>query len=83
MNGTTVAAATLTGAIALFLQADPHLSYSGAVATLSRYTLQYPDTFTLPLPNDTWGYGKLKLYKKVPDSPPPPSGDTHYVPEEG
>ncbi len=57
--GTSMAAAHLTGALALMLQSDPGLSPSKARLTLQRQARV--DTFTGAVPNISYGYGKLDL----------------------
>lgn len=57
--GTSMAAAHLTGALALMLQSDPGLSPSKARLTLHRQARV--DAFTGAVPNIKYGYGKLDL----------------------
>jgi subtilisin family serine protease len=57
--GTSMAAAHLTGALALMLQADPNLTPSKARLTLRNQAKV--DQFTGAVPNISYGYGKLDL----------------------
>ena len=57
--GTSMAAAHLTGALALMLQGDPNLSPSKARLTLRSQAKV--DTYTGAVPNINYGYGKLDL----------------------
>jgi subtilisin family serine protease len=57
--GTSMAAAHLTGALALMLQGDPGLTPSKARLTLRSQAKV--DTYTGAVPNISYGYGKLDL----------------------
>ncbi len=58
MQGTSMAAPHVAGAIALLLQAQPHLSAQEILDTLTRTALQ--DAFTTSGPATAWGAGKLQ-----------------------
>jgi len=57
--GTSMAAAHLTGALALMLQGDPNLTPSKARLTLRQQAKV--DSYTGAVPNISYGYGKLDL----------------------
>jgi len=61
--GTSMAAAHLTGALALMLQGDPGLTPSKARLTLRQQAKV--DTYTGAVPNISYGYGKLDLVKSA------------------
>lgn len=58
MQGTSMAAPHVAGAIALLLQAQPHLSAEEILDQLKRTALQ--DAFTASGPATAWGAGKLQ-----------------------
>ena len=58
MQGTSMAAPHVAGAIALLLQAQPHLSAAEILDQLKRTALQ--DAFTTSGPATAWGAGKLQ-----------------------
>jgi len=75
LQGTSMASPHVAGAIALMLQADPHLGYRDIVRQL-RGSAQ-ADVFTFGLPNPDWGFGKLNARLSVDGIglPPPVLGD--------
>lgn len=58
-KGTNMAAGVVTGAVALLLEAQPTLTPSGARAILHSDALA--DAFTGMVPNNEWGYGKVRV----------------------
>jgi hypothetical protein len=60
--GTSVAAADLGGTIALKLQSEPMLTpYEASIQRM--YSAS--DAFTGPVPNDLWGWGKLRVPQAI------------------
>ncbi len=59
MQGTSMAAPHVTGAVALMLQIDPDLTSGKAMAILQASSRS--DASTGVVPNTTWGYGKLDV----------------------
>lgn len=57
--GTSAAAAHVAGALALLLQQNPGLTPATARSLI--LTKTRTDSFTGPVPNNSWGYGKLDL----------------------
>ena len=64
MSGTSMSSPYVTGSIALWLQANPTLSPSQIKALLSRTAVQDK---VMGYPNNTWGYGKIDIYKGLLD----------------
>jgi len=62
MYGTSVAAASTAGTVALWLQDEPGMTPEGA-ALLTLYTAV--DENTGPQPNPVWGWGKLRVPQKI------------------
>ncbi|MFQ5569360.1 MAG: S8 family peptidase [Rhodothermales bacterium] len=62
-RGTSMAAPVVSGAVALLLQHNPYLSPSGVKDLLNRSA--DTDDYTGALPNYTWGYGKLNVFKAM------------------
>ncbi len=88
-EGTSVAAAHVAGALALFLEEDPNLTPSAARAKLISKTRA--DQFTGAVPNGGWGHGKLDLmlvstgigdgparFSMSPVFPNPTQGDARF-----
>lgn len=63
LQGTSMAAPHVSGAVALMLQADPYLDDKQALARLRGTS--FADEFTGATPNITWGFGKLNSLKGV------------------
>lgn len=62
-QGTSMSAPVITGALALMLQAKPNIDYAEAKNALHN-TAQF-DISTGAIPNNTWGYGKLDIFRAV------------------
>jgi minor extracellular serine protease Vpr len=60
-QGTSMSSPAVAGAVALLLQAKPDLTFA-QVKTLLRNNAQ-TDVSTGAVPNTTWGFGKLDVYK--------------------
>ena len=60
MQGTSMSAPIVTGIIALWLQANPALTYEQIFDIIQRSSIQ--DTFTGTAWNTSWGYGKIDAY---------------------
>jgi len=58
-SGTSSAAPHVVGTVALMLQYNPSLTHAQARQILMNSSLQ--DSFTGPVPNPVWGYGKLTI----------------------
>ncbi|MGQ9820019.1 MAG: S8 family peptidase [Candidatus Kapaibacteriales bacterium] len=63
MNGTSMSAPQVAGAIALLLQVDPNLNYSEVIELVKRACRV--DSFTGNIPNNNAGWGKLDVLKLV------------------
>ncbi|MDP2984345.1 MAG: S8 family serine peptidase [Candidatus Latescibacter sp.] len=59
-GGTSAALPHVAGCAALLAQAKPGISPDDLGKALLNYALK--DNFTGPVPNDIWGYGKLRIY---------------------
>ncbi|MEO0468006.1 MAG: S8 family serine peptidase [Bacteroidota bacterium] len=59
-SAVSAAAPIVTGTIALMLELDPNLDAAEAKAILQMTAIQ--DAFTGPVPNTTWGHGKLDAF---------------------
>lgn len=64
IQGTSMAAPHVTGAVALMLQANPSLDYAGVLNALQTTASRDSYTSTNPDPN-TWGAGKLNVHAAV------------------
>ncbi len=75
MQGTSMAAPHVTGAVALMLQANATLTPEEIKSYI--FNTAKTDSYTGGVPNDTWGYGKLDAYTSVLSVlPAAPSGLT-------
>lgn len=59
-SGTSMASPAVTGAVALWLQANPELTAAQCIDIFSK-TCRQPDA-TLAYPNTTYGYGQIDVY---------------------
>jgi len=66
--GTSVAAAHLAGAVALWLGPTPALTAATARTKIQQFA--YHDSYTGSTPNGHWGYGKLRVASSVVDAGP-------------
>ncbi len=64
LSGTSMSSPYVAGSIALWLQANPMLTPSQIKAVFSRTALQDQ---VMEYPNNTWGYGKMDVYKGLLD----------------
>lgn len=62
-QGTSMSAPVITGALALMLQAKPNIDYAEAKTAL--YNTAQTDISTGAVPNNTWGFGKLDIFRAV------------------
>ena len=60
MQGTSMSAPIVTGIIALWLQANPALTYNQILDIIQRSAIK--DNFTGTTWNTSWGYGKIDAY---------------------
>jgi subtilisin family serine protease len=67
MQGTSMAAPYVTGALALLLEKDPGIDWSEAKRRLIVSTRQ--DGFTRPCWNPRWGYGKIDVKRLLALTP--------------
>jgi len=63
LQGTSMSAPQVTGAIALMLEKNPQANYDTVMKVLTQTARQ--DHYTGSVPNNTWGYGKLDLLKAM------------------
>ncbi len=61
MNGTSMAAPHVAGAVALILSAHPGLDITQTISVLTRTAIP----ITLPIPNNNSGYGRIDAYAAV------------------
>lgn len=69
MQGTSMAAPYVTGAVALLLQKDPDLDWAEVKRRLIKTARQ--DSFTTTAWNPRWGYGKLDVKRLLEIEPTP------------
>lgn len=66
-QGTSMASPVVAGCVALLLQENPNLT-SSDISSIIKSTA-YTDSYTgSSLPNSTWGYGKLNIYRAMMES---------------
>jgi len=61
LQGTSMAAPYVSGALALLLEKDPNIDWAEAKRRLIKSARQ--DSFTWPCWNARWGYGKIDVEK--------------------
>ncbi len=66
LNGTSFSLPHVVGCAALVKQINPDISSAELEDLLVSYTAV--DEFTGPVPNDSWGYGKLRIYDSLTKS---------------
>ena len=64
-QGTSMASPAVAGAVALLLQANPTLDAATVRTLLTSNAVG--DAATGAVPNDTWGYGRLNVYRSMVD----------------
>jgi len=69
LQGTSMAAPYVTGALALLLEKDPTINWAEAKRRLIKSAHQ--DNFTTPCWNERWGYGKLNIERLLDIEPNP------------
>jgi len=72
-GGTSLAAPTVAGGIALYLERYPNATIQqirDAVFNNARVDAQTLDSYYPPLPNNHWGYGKFDAFKMMQNSNP-------------
>ena len=60
-TGTSMATPVVAGAVALWLQANPHLTPEDVINIISK-TSRHPET-SIEYPNNKYGYGEIDVYK--------------------
>ena len=77
LQGTSMAAPMVTGAIALMLSKNPKLNPASVKDIL--ISTAYRDFLVQNVPNNDWGYGKLSVNGALAATPKPSSGGGCYV----
>ncbi len=67
MQGTSMSAPYVTGALALLLEKDPAIDWAEAKRRLIKSARQ--DPFTAPCWNERWGYGKIDVHRLLSIEP--------------